>query len=789
MTSTLARPVAPPSPGVARVHRTRWRLVPQPGVPDEPSPRLRGARLVVFGGTLRLAARVRDALCAAGALAVTAESSTGPWTVAGEPPDGLVDLTLPASSGADYQDALLRTVSAIRACYDRWCADTSAARICYVAVTYLGGGMGYADTDDHAQPLGGIWAGLAKTLHREIPNCNTRVVDVGQSDVDKLPDILVRELYRWGLFEIGYRHGRRTSLAPVREPVAPPTVSLGADDLVLVSGGGRGIGWRAALGLATTFGCRIVVTGRASPPTGGEPWYGLDDADFRAYQRELWFGGRPPAETRAMIADVGAARELAVNLRDAVSRGLRISYRRCDVTDPGQVSRLVDELGDGLRAVVHDAGVDTPTRLPKKSDVDFVRTVRTKVDGFRSLFELVRDRPLKFFCNVGSLTGRLGAMVGQFDYGAANDGLARLGLWAGRHASFPVMTLCWPTWDRVGMVANFAATLRYMSAMDTEEGVAHWLAELRAGSRGEVTFIGPLGDALTPLQARGYPATPAIPGFTELLPRLAHLGEVRTNEPGRAQTATLSLDSGVAPALGDVTVDGDVAMPVSLLLENAIRAGEWLAPAGTPGLAPDAAAPSWPTAVTDVWVRPALLRLSGTSIRLDRTMTATDRDGARTVDVRYTAPQGDVARLRLHYGELPAASTRHPARGRRAGVRHAGMRWRGLVLPVAQWLVDGDGRHRAVVASAPPSDVWALPHVPPSRLPLSAIENVIARSAEPGGAEVLTVGRLVPHATSAGERFSVVGTPADGVWRVCDATSGEPLLDLTELHWSEQEKV
>jgi hypothetical protein len=380
-------------------------------------------------------------------------------------------------------------------------------------------------------------------------------------------------------------------------------------------------------------------------------------------------------------------------------------------------------------------------------------------------------------------------MVGQFDYGAANDGLARLGMWAGRHASFPVMTLCWPTWDRVGMVTNFAATLRYMAAMDTEEGVRHWLAELLAGSRGEVTFVGPLGDALTPLQARGYPATPAIPGFTELLPRLAHLGEMRTSEPGRAQTAALSLDSGVAPALGDVTVDGVAAMPVSLLLENAIRAGEWLAPANTPGLVPDAATPSWPTAITDVWVRPALLRLSGTSIRLSRTMTATDRDGARTVDVRYAAPQGDVARLRLHYGETGAASTRHPARGRRGGVRHARMRWRGLVLPVTQWLVDGDGRHRAVVRSAPASDVWALPHVPPCRLPLSAIENVMNRSAEPGGAEVLTVGRLVPHAMSVSEWLSVVGTPENGAWRVCDATSGEPVLDLTELHWSEQEKV
>ena len=45
-------------------------------------------------------------------------------------------------------------------------------------------------------------------------------------------------------------------------------------------------------------------------------------------------------------------------------------------------------------------------------------------------------------------TGRLGGMVGQLEYAAANEALARLGRWADRLAGYPVMTLAWPTWDR-----------------------------------------------------------------------------------------------------------------------------------------------------------------------------------------------------------------------------------------------------------------------------------------------------------------------------------------------------
>ncbi|MET9866287.1 hypothetical protein ABZZ16_08830 [Streptomyces sp. NPDC006386] len=90
-TATAAGSSPPP---VAPVRRMVWQLVPQPGLPVMPSPRLRGARIVVLGGRPVLAARVAAELRSAGALVVVASGTSGPWTVQGQVPDGLVDLTL-----------------------------------------------------------------------------------------------------------------------------------------------------------------------------------------------------------------------------------------------------------------------------------------------------------------------------------------------------------------------------------------------------------------------------------------------------------------------------------------------------------------------------------------------------------------------------------------------------------------------------------------------------------------------------------------------------------------------
>ncbi|MBB5120127.1 KR domain-containing protein [Streptomyces eurocidicus] len=795
---------------VAPVRRMVWRAVAQAGLPPEPSARLRGARIVVLGGTPELAGRVAGELRAAGATAVVAghgeKDDDGSWTVGGRVPDGLVDLTTaePFVPGGHhgYRDALLRSVAALRACYPHWSATEDADRVFYVAVTYLGGLMGYGDPagEAPAQPLGGIWAGLAKTLHRELPNCNTRVLDVAPEETGALPSLLARELYRWGLYEVGHRAGRRYSLLAQREEPGPRTVRLTPEDLVLVSGGGRGIGFEFAKSLAEEFGCRVVVTGRQRLPEGTEPWAGLTDQEFKGYERDRLVhraADEGLADVRADLARVRSLRDLARNMAEVTGAGLDVVYERCDFTAPGQVADLLGRLGRPLTGVIHNAGVDTPVRLPKKTDEEFLRTVSTKVDSFVTLFQQVRGLPLKFFCNVGSLTGRLGGMTGQLDYGAANDGLARLGLWARHQVPFPVTTLCWPTWDRVGMIANFEATLRYMTALDVDEGIRCWQTELVTGASGEIGFVGPLGRALGPLQARGYPAAPDLPGFAELLPRIFHLGEPHTQVPGRSLTATVALDRSVSPVLGDFLVGGDEAVPVSLMLENAVRAASWLEPDG--GLAPG------PLSVEDLAVRVGALRLAGPGFLVRRETAGRYEDGRWVVDVRYRATggpgTGDVlARLRVvHDPERaeeagPAVGTAAAAAGdsRHLAPGNGPLRWRGLVLPLARWSRDAVGGHLAELRESVAGDLWTAPSVPASRLPWAALENIWRHTARHAPAvDLLTVARLdlARDGEATAARVRLHGGPDGRDWRVADAADGRTLLRVTGLAWAPADRA
>ncbi|MEE4593558.1 SDR family NAD(P)-dependent oxidoreductase [Streptomyces sp. DSM 41524] len=776
---------------VQPVTRMVWRLTELPR-PAGPHPRLAGLRVLLIGGEEDIAAGVERELKGHGALVRREPEGPGPV-------DAVVDLTVGraydpdrAPSAGAWRRALTETVTALRGVYDDWAAETAADRLCYLAVSYLGGGMGQHPRDGLEQPLGGIWAGLAKTLHREFPNVAARVVDIDLAASAELPGIVAAELgRRTGEIEVGYRDGRRYTLTPEDRPVAAPALTLGPEDTVLISGGGRGIGWELARSLAARHGVRVVVTGREPFPSGDEPWFGVDEAGWKAYEKRIWAGrakGESPAVVRGRLARTRRLWELATHLTSARREGLRIEYARCDFTDRAQVRELIrreDALEGGrLAGVVHNAGVDTSARLPKKTDEEILRTVEVKIEGFLNVFEEVRGRDLKFFCSVGSLTGRLGGMVGQLEYAAANDGLARLGQWAARRAAFPVMTLAWPTWDRIGLIANFAATLRYMAAIDVADGLERWRAELLAGSEGEVTFVGPLGKAIDPGQAIGYPVVPALPGFAAAYPKVFHLGEVTSYQPHARLTARVVIDPEHTPALGDFRVDGAPALPPSLLLENALRAAEWIVPEDFPALRAGA--------LEEIVVPLALLRLDGPAIRLVREIRGVREGHDWIVEVRYRhegAADGPEASLRIVH---ETGAPRPPAPPRPDVPQTTTLRsgppflhWRGAVVPLSAWTTGPAGRLVAEVPRCLPVDLWATPYVPGTALPVAALENVVRRCTTQGDglsvtADPLVLGRIAPHSAERGPT-RVEGDPLLGVWRITDADSGEPVATVSGL--------
>jgi hypothetical protein len=159
--------------------------------------------------------------------------------------------------------------------------------------------------------------------------------------------------------------GARTTAAAVRGDDGEP--GWGPDSVVLVTGGGRGIGARAAIGLARAFGCGIELVGRSPLRPDGEPSHlpGRDDtvaARLAIISRgELGRPGGIAVERDRILA----AREIRRTLADLTEHAAFASYRALDVRDATALAAAIDDIRSQrgrLDGVVHVSEVPRPGR-------------------------------------------------------------------------------------------------------------------------------------------------------------------------------------------------------------------------------------------------------------------------------------------------------------------------------------------------------------------------------------------------------------------------------------------
>ncbi|MGO4339800.1 cytochrome P450 [Labrys sp. KB_33_2] len=716
----LARIDPPAASGEEDTPRTRrfvWQPMEIAPLPVDPAPDLAGKRILIVNGRTCMAEDIALALSRACCKAyVFAPGEGDDIELAMQachqdhgPFDGIIDLTLPPpfdiTKEATWEAPIARSLAALRCCYEQWCQETDANRAFYLPVTWMDGRMGYGPSG-LAQPLGGLWAGLAKTLPQEIPNCNIRILDLSADETDGASRRIVQELYRWGLFEIGYCGGKRFTLQAICDRGAEPARPvLSREDTVLFSGGGRGIGLLCAEALAVRTGATVVVTGRMEPATGDEPWARLNEAEFKAYaQAELAKASRerPVVAIRRKIDLKRQRLELRRTLDRLRLANSAVRYVTCDVTDKAGVTRLCEEIGPRLRMVIHNAGVDRPLRLAHKEASGFIATIRTKIAGFVTLYQVASNQSgLVTFCNVGSLTGRMGGMTGETDYAAANEGLARLGLWAGQiRPDLSIKTLVWPTWEQVGMITNFDVTKRYVSPMPVEEGLGFWLSELAEPRGGEIMFMGSIGQAVTPVQINGFPMIYDVSGLPYLIYRRHHVGAVRRFIPFRHISTVATLDPRFAAFMHERDWAGRSALAPTMAIELALGAGSWV-------MAQDFK-PTVLAAIRDV-------RLDLRACRLF--------DGAAVIELLHDAEgrwEGDDWVVDVKANRCDIADP----------LLTMTVVFRPFEAAAAQnWSSDDSWLGPSVtMRSADGADLWALPYPPSPALPVAQLDHIIRQA-------------------------------------------------------------
>ncbi|MFI1801853.1 SDR family oxidoreductase [Streptomyces sp. NPDC020379] len=421
----------------------------------------------------------------------------------------------------------------------------------FITAQDTGGDFGLRGTHGGRAWLGGLTA-LVRTLAAEWPEAVVKAIDCARSGRSPraVADAVTGELLEGGpLMEAGLPAdgSRVTTLAVPADPAAPASGGPGPADVLVATGGARGITAAALTALARARRPHLALLGRTAldeePP--GLP----ADADEATLVRALSAHApdAPLALTRR-ARHILAVREIKATLAAIEQAGSPVRYLTADVRDRDAVDSALESVRarwGPVTGIVHGAGVLADKRVTDKTDEHFDQVFDTKVTGLRVLLDATAADPVRTVCLFSSVAGCFGN-AGQSDYAMANETLAHVAaVEATARPGCRVLSLDWGPW-RTGMVTSaladrFDATGVPLLAADT--GAEAFVEELSRDEHHRVLLM-------------AAPPREAPPSF---------LPPASLRHPQRAR---VRVSRATHPYLADHVVGGRAILPLA-------QAGEW----------------------------------------------------------------------------------------------------------------------------------------------------------------------------------------------------------------------
>ncbi|MCK4503716.1 MAG: SDR family NAD(P)-dependent oxidoreductase, partial [Desulfuromonadales bacterium] len=415
-------------------------------------------------------------------------------------------------------------------------------------------GLGSGTIND---PLSGGLAGLSKTAALEWPAIHCKAFDLAMG-MEILPTAtsLVDEIFSVGTIEVGISTQGLHSLELVAEPLenTTGTVPIVAGDLVVISGGARGVTAAVAVAISAATQATLLLLGRSEVPTSEPSWlFGLEEEG--AIKKALIAQSEVPLKPRDVAnqyQQLMAAREISSTLERILNAGGTAIYRSVDLRDQSALNSVVAELRGkygAVKGIIHGAGVLADKLIKEKTLEQFEQVYSTKVDGLRALIAAAGDDDIKFMALFSSSTGRFGR-IGQVDYAVANEVLNKI---ADQQAEIRpdcrVLALNWGPWDG-GMVTPALKQVfaqEGIEVIDLQAGADYLLDELTTAPGGAVELVISGGDGED---------------------------EVAVSEPSEtyqnicvSKAFDLDLDIDQFPFLQSHVIDGKAVLPLAVIIE------------------------------------------------------------------------------------------------------------------------------------------------------------------------------------------------------------------------------
>jgi enediyne polyketide synthase len=269
--------------------------------------------------------------------------------------------------------------------------------------------------------VGGAAASFARTLHLEAKNLNTCVVDVPRDHPDAAAWVLAEALAAHGYVEARYGSDGKRSEPVMRPLTLEPDeceLPLTASDVLVVTGGARGITAECALRLARESGARLAIFG---------------------------------------LSQAAADDEIVSNLERMKAAGVDFRYYSVDVTDAAATSEAICKVEADLgpvTAILHGAARNVPRLIENLNSQAFAETLAPKVRGAQNLLAAINPDRLRLLITFSSIIARTG-LPGEAHYGLANQWLTRLTEdWRTTHPRCRCLAVEWSVWSGVGMGAR-----------------------------------------------------------------------------------------------------------------------------------------------------------------------------------------------------------------------------------------------------------------------------------------------------------------------------------------------
>ncbi|MFT7835750.1 SDR family NAD(P)-dependent oxidoreductase [Saccharothrix sp. BKS2] len=369
--------------------------------------------------------------------------------------------------------------------------------------------------------------GLAKSLAHEAPQLFCRsVVLTAELPAERTAEAALRELDDAAadvneVFLDGVDR-RVARLVPVPSTPAPH-VAFDRDDVVVVTGGARGITSSCVVALARRAPCHFVLLGRTNRED--EPAWATGittDGLAAALLDHLRSSGKvmPPARFEAQVAVLRARREVEATLVALAEAGATAEYLAVDVTDRDAVTAALTPHAGRVTALVHGAAELNDGPLRGKSLADVERVFDAKVAGLHNVLGALDPSRLRHLVLFASVVGLIGN-TGQAAYAVANGATNRFAQdWQAAHPRCRVVAINWGPW-RGGMITETLRAGLEMAGtrvMSKEAGSARFVEEVFAerGAESPVVVIS------TPITLPA-PSAPLPAAGLRVVRRLDHL--------------------------------------------------------------------------------------------------------------------------------------------------------------------------------------------------------------------------------------------------------------------------